>query len=1093
MKDSSDYIKKSYSINLFVLSLIPLFITLVLGYFNVKASLFDMKESDRLKQNVYDLISEFYELYYLQNESFHSLAYIYDQKNQEELNELFEIKFPYMYHITKDSNTQIQNLRQNVLQKQISADATLESYSNLLSSFILNIIFGTDKYFSNIEIYTQVQNYKILLQLYENFALSHLYGARCLYDTQSKQEYLSQIKSLKQKKQILLLKFEQNLSSQSYEIFKSLIMSKEFTAFEKQMDAFLNNKKMVIDQKAFFENKEKLNDKLFEINNYMVGKIDTLADDLYAKSVKDLYIIIALSFLLSFFSFVFGFKLKNRILDKFEKNLQIINAKNKEIDTLLDQVDKYVIISQTDLKGKIIYATQAFCDISGYTKDELIGKSHNLVRHPDVPKEVFEDMWKTIQSGNTWEHEVLNKNKNGESYWVYAKISQNKDVQGNAIGYTSIRQDITEQKRVQALHNQVNNLLNNSNEGFISFEKNLLVKTGYSKESLRILNQDQLENKNIADLLFVQNENAKEVFTLGINNVFQTDDLYSKEVILSLLPKESQINNIIFTINYTLISADECMIILEDVTDKKMLEEKIEYENKIQKMIVVIATRKFEFLELKSDFERFLENLEDYIDEKLDVCKNFENISKVLHTFKGLFAQEELVNITHAIHDLETKIQEYSQRVDVCSQELIKIIKDSPLQSEFEKDLALIKKVLGDDFFDSKNMLSIDEKSFKDFEGRILNLLYKNEIKKDEFKSVVSLFLNLNQKSLKHLLDIYPKRVKNIAQRLKKEIHDFYIQGDPTITIQGSYIPFVQSLVHVFRNMIDHGIEDCEERINLGKDPLGKISCQIWEDKTSIYIEVKDDGRGIDLEKIKAKALENSLASKESLENMSQEEIYNLIFLKNFSTKENTDLLSGRGVGLNVIREELKNIDAQVQVSSKLKEGTTFLFKLQKKVESFLQNDDDENLAKAVFQSTKNFMDDNLEVSIDDIQTDIQYECSSYCSTIKLKSDLNVFATISVDEEMIKTFYNLFFPNGNEEETSGMYNDILDEVLNTILGLAINDFPPNYKSLELGTPISLESTVLNTLNKNNLSYAYKIVTKQGEINILIIFVKGTKW
>lgn len=79
-----------------------------------------------------------------------------------------------------------------------------------------------------------------------------------------------------------------------------------------------------------------------------------------------------------------------------------------------------MIVSQTDLKGYIIYANNDFCKIAGYTKDELIGQSHNIVRHQDMPKIAFEDLWNTIHKGKTWNGIVKNRTKDGNYYWVNA-------------------------------------------------------------------------------------------------------------------------------------------------------------------------------------------------------------------------------------------------------------------------------------------------------------------------------------------------------------------------------------------------------------------------------------------------------------------------------------------------------------------------------------------------------------------------------------------------------------------------------------------------------------------------------------------------
>jgi pantetheine-phosphate adenylyltransferase len=142
----------------------------------------------------------------------------------------------------------------------------------------------------------------------------------------------------------------------------------------------------------------------------------------------------------------------------FEQNLQyVINNYSKnvlitedELQKTLHIIDKYVIMSKTDTKGKITYVSDAFCQISGYKKEELVGKPHNIVRHPDMKSAIFEDMWDTIKAGHIWHGEVKNKKKDGGHYWVYATIEPIYDKQNNIVGYTSVRQDITSKKEVEA-------------------------------------------------------------------------------------------------------------------------------------------------------------------------------------------------------------------------------------------------------------------------------------------------------------------------------------------------------------------------------------------------------------------------------------------------------------------------------------------------------------------------------------------------------------------------------------------------------------------------------------------------------------------
>jgi PAS domain S-box-containing protein len=111
--------------------------------------------------------------------------------------------------------------------------------------------------------------------------------------------------------------------------------------------------------------------------------------------------------------------------------------------------EKYIISSVTDLKGRIIDVSQAFCEISGYTKEEMIGCNHNIIRHPDMPKEVFRDLWSRIQNGQGWSGKVKNLKKDGGYYWVYAHIEPLYNTKGEVDSYISVRLDITESELLQ--------------------------------------------------------------------------------------------------------------------------------------------------------------------------------------------------------------------------------------------------------------------------------------------------------------------------------------------------------------------------------------------------------------------------------------------------------------------------------------------------------------------------------------------------------------------------------------------------------------------------------------------------------------------
>ena len=118
---------------------------------------------------------------------------------------------------------------------------------------------------------------------------------------------------------------------------------------------------------------------------------------------------------------------------------------------LADAFDKNVIFSRTDLQGVITYASEAFCEISGYTLVELVGKPHNIVRHPDMSSDLFKQIWESLKDKNEWSGEIKNLKKDGDFYWVSANIEAEYDTNGKKIGYHAIRHNITAQKEIEEL------------------------------------------------------------------------------------------------------------------------------------------------------------------------------------------------------------------------------------------------------------------------------------------------------------------------------------------------------------------------------------------------------------------------------------------------------------------------------------------------------------------------------------------------------------------------------------------------------------------------------------------------------------------
>ncbi|MEA2050874.1 MAG: PAS domain S-box protein [Campylobacterota bacterium] len=140
---------------------------------------------------------------------------------------------------------------------------------------------------------------------------------------------------------------------------------------------------------------------------------------------------------------------------KLVKSNKTLQRQSDELNTNIEIISQNVIYSKTDTKGNITEVSDAFCEISGYTRDELIGKPHNIVRHEDMPSEIFKELWSYLKAGKSWEGEIKNKRKDGTYYWTLSQVTIEFDQYEEPIGYMSIRHDITSKKDFEKQHIQL--------------------------------------------------------------------------------------------------------------------------------------------------------------------------------------------------------------------------------------------------------------------------------------------------------------------------------------------------------------------------------------------------------------------------------------------------------------------------------------------------------------------------------------------------------------------------------------------------------------------------------------------------------------
>ncbi|EDP75518.1 chemotaxis protein CheA [Hydrogenivirga sp. 128-5-R1-1] len=172
------------------------------------------------------------------------------------------------------------------------------------------------------------------------------------------------------------------------------------------------------------------------------------------------------------------------------------------------------------------------------------------------------------------------------------------------------------------------------------------------------------------------------------------------------------------------------------------------------------------------------------------------------------------------------------------------------------------------------------------------------------------------------LFERFPKLVRDLSRTLGKKVK-LEIEGGDTKLDKVIVEKIAEPMIHLIRNAIDHGIETPEEREALGKPIEGHIRIRAFQEGGNVVIEVSDDGRGIDVEKVRQKAIEKGLYTEEELSHMSEEEILQIIFQPGFSTKEQATELSGRGVGMDVVASTIREFGGEVSLQTQKAMGTT--------------------------------------------------------------------------------------------------------------------------------------------------------------------------
>ncbi len=321
-------------------------------------------------------------------------------------------------------------IRKMVDEKRISSSEVVRFYTKI-NDYLLSVVVNLSKSSHIPEITENILAYVNFLYLKEYGGLERANGIIILSKKSLNRDSLikfTNIISVQNQNEKMFLKYansdiksyyENSIANNSFKKVKeiqNIIIYKDITKYDinpKDWYEIITDKLNTLDQVGRFIEKE-----ITVLINKELENVNQIYDLVLFLTILSLAVFVMM--IISFF------RLANE-----EQRLRLV-------------MNKYIISSITDLQGKIIDVSEAFCKISGYTKEELLGKPHNIVRHPDMPKEAFKELWDTIKKGKTWKGKVKNRTKDGGFYWVYANIEPLYNSKGKVDSYISVRLDITE-------------------------------------------------------------------------------------------------------------------------------------------------------------------------------------------------------------------------------------------------------------------------------------------------------------------------------------------------------------------------------------------------------------------------------------------------------------------------------------------------------------------------------------------------------------------------------------------------------------------------------------------------------------------------
>ncbi len=461
-------------------------------------------------------------------------------------------------------------------------------------------------------------------------------------------------------------------------------------------------------------------------------------------------------------------------------------------------------------------------------------------------------------------------------------------------------------------------MLNSLNQAFLIFNEGGECYPAYSKACLNLL-ETKPEGKPIWNVLNLSSEESDH-FKKWMQTVFS--ELLPFEDLSPLAPnqfKHSQNRHI--ELNYYPMKQDKqikgIVLVASDKTEEITAKFEAEKERQNVKMINSLVTNKKHFSSYAQDTLKLLSYIDQFEKDHFYNELEVNTLLRTIHTLKGGASFFYFSDLVDKIHNFETNLVEILISHKKTSKQLKNIIQKgiSEVKSSFYYYLEKYQEFFGENILTKQRDIEIST-------TEALNLIQSIE-RSIPSNKIINQILSWLNVPIYNYFKPYEHIIFDLSQNTGKKIHPLVFEGKELQIFPEPYENFFSTLIHVFRNIVDHGIEAPETRIKNNKNPIGTIKVKVLKDSFGIQIQIIDDGAGIDIEKVK-QSLQNKGVD---TQNMTNTDLIQSIFLDQISTKNEVTLLSGRGIGLSAVKHEVDKIGGRVSVKTS-KQGTTFIINL---------------------------------------------------------------------------------------------------------------------------------------------------------------------